>query len=205
MDPRRSRQRGQRSWGGFFHYYVCERFDQTHQRRRRGRGLDRWLATQLGNYEGIMPGPLTRSFSLTKSTSQPPASGCLRRRGKGGWMDVVGWIGILIEGIVRDGMEVVQAAKIEFFFFFSLSWNLDSIFIHEWIPKLFISSVILAWNNIPSNGQIFFIFSKWSSTVVEMEILFSKVRAKMSLIFLVLNDYFCKQRRGARKKQRFRL
>lgn len=46
MDPRRSRQRGQRSWGGFFHYYVCERFDQTHQRRRRrGRGLDRWLAT----------------------------------------------------------------------------------------------------------------------------------------------------------------
>lgn len=22
MDPRRSRQRGQRSWGGFFHYYV---------------------------------------------------------------------------------------------------------------------------------------------------------------------------------------
>lgn len=54
-----------------------------------------------------MPGPLTRSFSLTKSTSQPPASGCLRRRGKGGWMDVVGWIGILIEGIMRDGMEVV--------------------------------------------------------------------------------------------------
>lgn len=37
-----------------------------------------------------MPGPLTRSFSLTKSTSQPPVSGCLRR-GKGGWMDV-GWI-----------------------------------------------------------------------------------------------------------------
>lgn len=38
-----------------------------------------------------MPGPLTRSFSLTKSTSQPPVSGCLRRRGKGGWMDM-GWI-----------------------------------------------------------------------------------------------------------------
>lgn len=56
-----------------------------------------------------MPGPLTRSFSLTKSTSQPPVSGCLRR-GKGGWMDGCGVDQAACSrgstGFARDGMEV---------------------------------------------------------------------------------------------------